>query len=1139
MKLLWLRSVRFFSLAVILMSAPLAAEAQERSYDVIVTAAAHGKADDVARASRLPGVLGTRPVFSPSEQRALRAMGESDLAASTLVTLRSETAAGEFNRLLRLRKIKAATEPAEIPVEALTPYENLRDDLKPKMPTASNATTAEGRQLTQFEKMQWALRNFGDSFRLALDDLTSHVAKGKVGADIGLDRLPPENPNRLIKVFTLDTGLDFGHAGLKDAVFENVEECKALVRLTQCLKAANGDKAGKDRCEKTLGIVDSDGNGYPTDCSGWDVTSVVADQDVWGNNDARDTVGHGMHVGGIVGAQPENGVGVSGVLKNVRIVPVKVIAVAPREAIQLNAVTGESRDHSLILPSAKEKDLKISSTFGDIIARGMLYALRSKAQVINMSFGWPINVESNLVKMLVELANRQGVLVVASAGNDGTDALIRPCLYEGVICVGSHDPDDAISHFSNRGYGVDIAAPGLNILSLHPTGIRSKVFTDRVGYEVKSGTSMSAPYVTGALARLLNAGFSPSEAKARLFASARAQVESPRIKREGPSFVQNGNLDLAAAFRQEPRPLVLPATKRPIELTWNRRDQAIPLTLDLKNFWVAAKSVSIEIEPVVRASKDIEIEPRSIQLGGWKAQESKSLELVLSILTERFESEQLLRLKIRSVDAATGKAKEETRYIALEVFAATEANDPDVETIPIKGPADLHEKLYRSELRTALPADGDDRLDYIAIDSDQKQSRFILLRREGNEFRIVRETVAEALPAEAMLGVVQRVDLDVDGRSDYVLGWRLPPKPGKIPVIRFRFFDSDFKPLAMKFDGKTATEADYLSDAAALMDTFVWLKHGQRRVPAWISRGYTPPAEKPAYDPWNPNPIDTPEFRLFYWGEDGLRTVRETDKTPVVFLEPSRAQARSGEFNVLWIGEGGTDAKHSISSVFDGKSKSMQDIDLGGYRRLKSEAVVPLFNLAGRDENESGEILGSLLRTPSYRASMRATGIANDRRLVLDSVLEPLSKIDRVNGVVAGYAGPKLKAVLSQTLYEFQYHDLSSGEVASTSSRRYSFLPQFYFDRSFAAGVGGTNGGRDRLPLFYLPNGLGTTRSVEVMAPRYEGGRLTGLVRPARLRLTPGENCVAMAVFAPASNSKPSQAPFFCGDHFIFTSLNY
>lgn len=199
--------------------------------------------------------------------------------------------------------------------------------------------------------------------------------------------------------------------------------------------------------------VDDDHNGYVDDVHGFDF--------VEGDGTPQDGNGHGTHVAGIVGARGGNGVGVAGVAWNVRLMIVRVLDAAAR---------GNTTD----------------------VARGIRYAVDNGARIVNLSLAGPSSTPD--LQDAVAYAQARGVLIVAAAGNDGANlanAPTYPAAYgeEDVLGVAATRQDGGLSSVSDYGPGADLAAPGEGILSTALGG----------GYEWRTGTSMAAPEVTGAL----------------------------------------------------------------------------------------------------------------------------------------------------------------------------------------------------------------------------------------------------------------------------------------------------------------------------------------------------------------------------------------------------------------------------------------------------------------------------------------------------------------------------------------------------------------------------------------------------------------------------------------------------------------
>ena len=131
---------------------------------------------------------------------------------------------------------------------------------------------------------------------------------------------------------------------------------------------------------------------------------------------------------------------------------------------------------------------------GDLahIIEAIYWAVDHGADVLNMSFTYA--GESSELEAAIEYALANGVYCVAAAGNEGETGLKFPAAYDEVIGVASTSLFDELSEFSNFGDPlVTLAAPGEAVITTFPGG----------GWAVAAGTSFAAPWVSGAMARLV------------------------------------------------------------------------------------------------------------------------------------------------------------------------------------------------------------------------------------------------------------------------------------------------------------------------------------------------------------------------------------------------------------------------------------------------------------------------------------------------------------------------------------------------------------------------------------------------------------------------------------------------------------
>jgi subtilisin family serine protease len=171
-------------------------------------------------------------------------------------------------------------------------------------------------------------------------------------------------------------------------------------------------------------------------------------------------------------------------------------------------------------------------------AEGMFWATQHGAKVINMSLG--THGSATVLRDAVSTVTAQGVLVVAAAGNDGTDRKMFPAAAPDAIAVGSVGAGDIVSSFSNVGRWIDVVAPGEDIHSTYAFPADS--------YASNSGTSMATPWVAGEAALVL--ANSPSLTPAGLTAAIKGGATP--IDALNPLFsglVGAGRIDMATSLR--------------------------------------------------------------------------------------------------------------------------------------------------------------------------------------------------------------------------------------------------------------------------------------------------------------------------------------------------------------------------------------------------------------------------------------------------------------------------------------------------------------------------------------------------------------------------------------------------------------
>ena len=294
-------------------------------------------------------------------------------------------------------------------------------------------------------------------------------------------------------------------------------------------------KMGVDQLWLAEGWTTSDGRHVPGWPDGKEIIVAVIDSGVdathrdlgvnvldVGNDCHRTPNGdHGTHVAGIIAAVLGNGVDVAGIAPKAKILPIKV----------------HYADHFDTKNNPDDPDCYAQVP---TVTMAILHARSRGADVINMSFDWsydptsvsladqaliddfgpqvePLQVGEDVAEWAIRVVLMEKIAVVAGAGNCGGTGWQKesctapnqrrgPALYPGVIAVAATDLGDIRASFSTVNEDVDIAAPGVRILSTVPPYVATATAACGAGQtchvEYYNGTSMAAPMVAAVAAHM-------------------------------------------------------------------------------------------------------------------------------------------------------------------------------------------------------------------------------------------------------------------------------------------------------------------------------------------------------------------------------------------------------------------------------------------------------------------------------------------------------------------------------------------------------------------------------------------------------------------------------------------------------------
>lgn len=237
-----------------------------------------------------------------------------------------------------------------------------------------------------------------------------------------------------------------------------------------------------------------------------------------------DLAGHGTKAAGIIAARPSDKTGFVGLAPEATIIPIQ------------------------------QNDHVVTGTVGTL-ANAIDYAVKVGADVINISQDSqkPLEPGNSLQKAVADAIAAE-VVVVASAGNDGAGGNVKktyPASYKGVIAVAASNRNNERASFSQSGEFVDIAAPGVGMVTTVPRG----------GHCAANGTSFAAPYVAGVAALLVaeHPDWKPNEIAAQLKQTAERSIPGP------DHHVGWGVVDPVRALTQADEPIQKPVASEGVQ----------------------------------------------------------------------------------------------------------------------------------------------------------------------------------------------------------------------------------------------------------------------------------------------------------------------------------------------------------------------------------------------------------------------------------------------------------------------------------------------------------------------------------------------------------------------------------------------
>lgn len=1030
---------------------------------------------------------------------------------------------------------------------------------------AQNTMAYSANDYGRFYQDLWALKNTGKAQVFDLNPLQSYQMQGRVGADMSLlpRVLSPINGKK-IKVAVVDTGVDISHPYLKNRIAYNQKECEILSKYKACLTENSAD--GKACIDQYLALgkngTDADSNGYPADCAGWSTLSTDKTPDnILGTPDFEDTVGHGTHVAGLIAA----------VSDNIEIIPVQVDSDGPNEPVKPMSLD--------LSPSENSRGgVRNGATqTAEHVARGIIYAVHAGADVINISLGWPQTNDSELMRVAIAAAQQKGIIIVAAAGNDSTQALLRPCQYKGVICVAATRPDGSIAHFSNYGYGVDIAAPGASIASVIPMNRRSIRIPGYSGIDILSGTSQASPLVAGVVADLLSRGIPANEIYARLILGASAlQSELPvligpkngktravKVVSNYRKYVLSGLINQAKAFNVQAQPLILKADKEVSIINWDRKSKNLKFRFNLKNYWkgIPANQVALKIENKINSHIYPQISGYSIldlnKSAVWSSGQERTVEIQLAIVDTQEASLSRIpsELSFKITPYLNGQPSLTFEARADVLFKATQDMlGQDLKSITISGKLEEGMSLY---LVDEVYDSKQHERDYFAIRQGQNAFDIQLVRFEQGQYVLGQKqsftfngNIDLTVPAQRV-----RMDIDGDGLSEYVFILR------EFKTLQERHMgNGDHRIYFYIFDQNMnlKKQASFYDERSLVPVQFYWLKVGKSLRPAWVGQGQGVVTKSwDITQLWQTEDESKPDYgasdiRLYFLDENFKLSNVEApvDSRIVEVIQPTVNQVKAGVLPVLVARNTGTEVKPSYIYNFSlGYIKDLKVVDerplqnmsvAKNYRNLLDTRTDKNLNL----RSSSDEFRGTYWFGLDAHQKQRVTMIDYNQGKIYDRVIGSMNTVyDSALLVRSAYMGSTTQGVFVITNTEIEYHDFRTSSFAQTSLNKYTYMgDDLTVVLQYPITVNRKRSS-EKYPALYTMTGQGLDRGIRVIVPVLNSqGKISEIVTPARLRIQNPQGCKPLdtPVYLGADGVDSGYAmDFYCGNKIMRFNLSY